>query len=335
MSDLPTPPTDSDFRDAARELLGWKRPLLISHERPDGDALGCLIAMHSLLHARGVDATAALFDEVPRRYAFMQGVFELEGPLNADSELLRRADGVLVMDTCAFSQLMPIADWLEKTSIPIIALDHHITRDLPARIFLCDADASAASLLVARWANAMGWELNHAAMVAIFVGIATDTGWFRYSNTTPECMRIAADLLEGGVDGDALHKQLYLADPPSMLKGRAVAMGTLELQQNDTIAMMPVAQELLQSSGVTPADLEDVVNAPLSTASIEVSVLLVEMDGGIVKCSFRSKGKVDVATVAASFGGGGHYRAAGARISGSLADVKAAVIRAIAVQSLS
>jgi phosphoesterase RecJ-like protein len=125
-----------------------------------------------------------------------------------------------------------------------------------------------------------------------------------------------------------LQQQLYLADPTSVLRARAAAMRDLELHEADTVALMPVTRAKLQEAKATPADLNDAVNLPMSAASIEMSVVLVEMEGGVVKCSFRSKGGVDVARLAAEFDGGGHARAAGARISGTIDDARLAILAA-------
>jgi phosphoesterase RecJ-like protein len=126
-----------------------------------------------------------------------------------------------------------------------------------------------------------------------------------------------------------LHKAIYLNDPVSGLRGRSAALSGLQLFSNDRVAIVSVTRATLESAGATPADLEDLVNVPLAAASVEVSVALVAWDPGTIKTSFRSKGAVDVAKLAAKFGGGGHSRAAGARISGSLDEVRVRLLEAI------
>jgi len=329
MTTEPGAPTARDYRAAADELAGWRHPLLLTHERPDGDALGCLLAVYDVLRSRGVDACAMLFEPLPARYAFMSGVEALHVLTGADDPVLARADGVLVMDTCALGQLTPVADFLRQTAAPIIALDHHRTRDLSAGRYLVDADAAAASLLVYDWAAAAGWELSNGAREALFVGIATDTGWFRFSNTSAACLRAAADLVERGVNVDRLHQALYLSDSTQVLRARALAQASLELHRDGRVAVMMVSEEALVRVGANAGDLEDSVNSPMSAAAVEVSMLLVERKDGVTKCSLRSKGAVDVARVAARFGGGGHVRAAGVRIEKSMSAARDALLAAI------
>ncbi|MCB9868041.1 MAG: hypothetical protein H6816_15550, partial [Phycisphaerales bacterium] len=241
---------------------------------------------------------------------------------------LADADGIIVLDTCSFSQLTPVADFLRETAAPIIALDHHRTRDLPCTRYLVDAESAAASLLLFDWARAADWPLPAEAAALLFVGIATDTGWFRHSNTSPAALRAAADLLDRGVDLDHWYQTLYLADPTRALRARSAAMASLELHPDDRVAVMMVTQQTLREIGANPTDLEEVVNAPMSAAQVEVSILLTEREDGTTKASLRSKGRIDVAQLAAHFGGGGHTRAAGARLQLSLADAQKALLAA-------
>lgn len=326
------PPTTPDFRSAAELVASWRRPVLLTHERPDGDALGCLLGLHAILGELGVAATPVVYEPIPERYHALPNIDRLcvLSVLCGENNPLSTADGVVVLDTCAFSQLTPVADFLRGATVPVVAVDHHRTRDLPATRSLIDEASAAAALLVFDWARAAGWPLPPAAAELLFVGIATDTGWFRHSNTSPAALRAAADLVAGGVDLDAWYQRLYLADPARALRARAAALATLELHHNDTVAVMTVTQEALRSAGAVASDLEEVVNVPMSAGCVEVSILLTEQPDGSTKVSLRSKGKVDVAAIAAKFGGGGHTRAAGARMAKSSRVARDALIAAMA-----
>jgi phosphoesterase RecJ-like protein len=329
MTATPPPPTTDDYRAAAQLVLSWDKPLLLTHERPDGDALGCLLALADTLRRQGRQPVAALYAPAPARYAFLDGLDNLQVIATADDPGLAGVDGVVVMDTCARGQLTPVADWLAAGSVPVVALDHHRTRDLPATRYLIDPESAAAALLLHDWIRSAGWELSTAACTGLFVGIATDTGWFRYSNTSAACLRAAADLVGRGVDIDHLHQALYQSDSIAMIRARAVAQSGLTLHADDALAITSVSRAMLAEVGATPADLEDVVNLPMSAARVRVSAILVETGDGVIKCSFRGKGEVDVAALAAGFGGGGHARAAGARISGTLSEVRKQVVAAV------
>ncbi len=321
--------SDEHLRQAGDVVIGWKRPVLFSHTRPDGDALGCMLALRSLLAAGGRHATPVLYRPCPPRYAFMAGIESVHVLRDEADPVLANADGVIIVDTCAYSQLRPIEQWLRRTSLPRVAVDHHQTLDELADHYLIDNTAASCTLIVHRWARACGWPLTPEACEAIFVGLATDTGWFRFNNTTPEAFRAAAELVEKGASVDAIHKHVYLSEPASKLRLQADALREMELLDDDTVAVVSVLPEMFAFAGASDTDTEDLVQVPMTLQSVQVGILLVDRGDGVVKCSFRSKGTINAADLAASFGGGGHTRAAGARIAGGVAEVKQAVIEKV------
>lgn len=345
------------FRDAAARLAGWRRPLLVSHIKPDGDALGALYAMRSLLETRRVAPLPLVFETLPSRYALF-GQYGTIPVLGQDicEEDLAEVDGALILDTCALSQLQPIADWLRATGVPKFAVDHHVTRDELADGFLIDESAAATCLILYDWARAVGWEIPRDARDALFIGIATDTGWFRHSNTDDRVLAAAADLVTRGVVPHELFGRLYQCETPARVRLLGVALRSLELSASERLAVMTLTPSMIVDCGATPADTEDIVNEPLRIASVMVSVLLVDQGDGVIRASFRSKPPsraaaaddiyppagavpesaasrsggweldIDVARIAGSFGGGGHARAAGARIRGLLSEVRQEIV---------
>ena len=326
---------EEDYAAATQLLMSWNCPLLLSHTHPDGDALGCIVGLKTMLASQGRDSIAAVYENPSQHQCSLTGVDYLHVLRGENDPAFSKVDGVVVMDTCAYGQLTPVADWLRAKSVPRIVLDHHSTRDLPADLHLIDTTASSATLILYRWARSAGWDISNQAAQAIFEGLATDTGWFRFSNTTAEALRVAAELTELGVDLDETNQRIYNQDPASLLRFSAMAMSGLELHENNSIALLCVTEEMTKSAGVTPDDTGHVVNHPLSVASVEVSGLLVDWGNGITKCSFRSKGSADVAQLAATFGGGGHVRAAGARIEAPLDQAKAMILKRINELSVS
>ncbi|NOX59881.1 MAG: bifunctional oligoribonuclease/PAP phosphatase NrnA [Planctomycetes bacterium] len=323
------PDRTEDYAAATRLLMSWKRPLLLSHTNPDGDALGCINGLHAILKAQGRESVAAVYETPTPHQLALTGVDKVHLLNGNDDPVFSEVDGVVVMDTCASAQLKPVVDWLREGRVPRIVLDHHSTRDLSADIHLIDTSASAAALILFRWARAAGWNIPTQAAKSIFEGIATDTGWFRFSNTTPEALNTAAELIGLGVDLDETHNRLFRQEPASLLRFAAMAMSGLELHQDDSVALLCVTHEMTRSSNLGSGDTGHVVNHPLSVASVEVSALIVDWGDGVIKCSFRSKGEVDVAKLAASFGGGGHVRAAGARIEAPLDEAKQMILNRI------
>ncbi len=326
-----------DLTRATRLLAGMRRPLLISHARPDGDALGSLVAMRSMLGGQNIDVLALLFEKWPKRYAVLgdSGSMPALGEDVQEADLADR-DGVIILDTCAYSQLGPIADWLRRATIPKLAVDHHLTRDELADSYLVDESAAANCLIIYDWARANGWPIDRPAGDALFVGIAMDTGWFRFSNTDARVLAAAGDLVARGAKPHELFQSLFQQDSPGRVRLLGAALSSLELCADARLAVMTLTSSDFRGADATPADTENVVNEPLRITSVAVSVLLVEQGDGVIRVSLRSKPPtrkvdpdVDVAAIAQLFGGGGHQRAAGARISGSLPAIRREITQSI------
>lgn len=308
-----------------------RRPVLMSHAKPDGDAMGSLLAMHSLLSAKGIAATALCFEPVPDRYQFMAGA---KGTAVGDAAqaagVLSQADGVIIMDTCTYSQLEPVADWLRTTRLPRFVIDHHLTRDPITDRMLVDTSASATCAMIYELARFAEWPMDPPTAACLFVGIATDTGWFRHSNTDDRALAAAAELTALGVRPHELYEALYLKESAGRVRLLGEALGTLELLAGNQLAIMTLSRDAFRRADATAADTEDIVNEPLRIASVVVSILLVEQDDGVTRVNFRSKAPgsnshrpdVDVSAIARQFGGGGHHRAAGARSRLSVRDAR-------------
>ncbi len=315
--------TVDEYRQVGAVVAAWKQPLLLTHARPDGDALGCLVTMRSILRSLGAKPTTLVYDPVPENYRFLVDD-DVPSVLGVDVELgdLQEIDGALIMDTCTYNQLEPVADWLREATCRKVVIDHHVTRDALADVYVIDERASAACVLLYEWAAACRQELDSVAVRALFTGIATDTGWFRFSNCDARSLEIAGDLVRRGVTPEAIYKRLFESQTASRVRLFAAALGAMELTDNDRVAVLPLTVAMFTATGTSPADTENLVNEALKIDSVRVAVLLAESGDGMVKASFRSKDDFDVAALAAEFGGGGHLRASGARIKGTLAEVK-------------
>ena len=334
-----TRPDQQLFSRVAETVSAWRYPLLLTHVKPDGDALGSLTAMRSFLRSQGAEPLALLFDPIPDRYA----VFHRFDPMpvwksDATESDLTKVDGIIVLDTCTYSQLHPIGAWLHAVELPKVALDHHVTRDDLADHYVIDESAAAACLILYDWARAVDWPLSRDAVEAMFIGIAMDTGWFRHSNTDERVLAASADLVSRGATAHELHEQMFHRESPARIRLLGVALGTMELLAEERLAVMTLSADAIKKVGATPADTEDIVNEPLRIGSTVVSILIVEHEKEMVRVSFRSKpplgpdtttSDIDVASLAQSFGGGGHKRAAGARVAGSVTHVRNEIVKSL------
>ncbi len=321
------------YRTAGSLIGQWSRVLLLTHERPDGDALGCLIGLTRMLRAAGKDVTAVCFGASGPRYAKLVTYAELtiqpEDRFEVDTA---RFDGTIIVDTCALSQLTPAADFLKSKAVPIIAIDHHVTRDELADCAVIDPSASASSLQVLELAETMGWPIDLETATALFTGIATDTGWFRFSNTDARTLEAAARLVDRGAAPNELYQAYYMSDKPARSRLIGATLSQLELHAEERVAVLCVTPEVLERCGATQADAEELVNEPMRIGTVEASVLLSSLDAGVIKVSLRSKRFVNCASLAAELGGGGHERAAGVRIKSDLQSVKELILKAVIEQ---
>ncbi|MBN1489220.1 MAG: DHH family phosphoesterase [Phycisphaerae bacterium] len=329
---------------AGQMLKKWHRPLLVAHARPDGDSLGSLIAMRRFCRSWGADATAILSDAPPARYeTWIRTEPFTRWPATQAADA---ADGIVVLDTCTWTQLEPIAEFLRASALPRIVVDHHKTRetlvgaDQEATVpqaYLIDETASAAALLVHEWARAMGW-LDNADIEtadALFIGMATDTGWFRFSNTDARTLSAAAELLDRGVQPDRWYTAIYDRSTPARVRLKAAMLATLDMDADDRLASAILTQDAFAQAGATQADTEDLVQELQELADVVASTLLIEQPDGQIRLNLRSKAPyvcghdVDVAAIARTFGGGGHARAAGARMPGPIAEARSRVLAAL------
>ncbi|MHC5109888.1 MAG: DHH family phosphoesterase [Planctomycetota bacterium] len=329
-------PAWKDYQETANWLSTLQRPLVFSHAKPDGDALGSLVGMNAMLNTQGIAAKAVLFDKLPPAYAYFSR-FDPIPVLGTDIKLkdFDSADGVIVIDTCTYTQLEPIADWLKNCGKPILAIDHHVNRDSLARKYLVDEKAAAACLMLYQLARAAGWSLDTQASEALFIGMATDTGWFRFSNTDNRVLGAAAELAEKGVKPHEVHQGLFQSERPSRVHLLGAALQSLELHLDERLAVMTLTRSDFAKCGADAGDTENIVNEPLRIAGIAASVILVDHGESKIRCSFRSKPPmrpgdpdIDVSAIAGKLGGGGHRRASATRIEKALPDTKKIIIKA-------
>lgn len=296
------------------------QPLVLSHRRPDADALGSMAAMTVALKRRGKNPIAMLYEPLPAKYAFLQSA-EFEW---YEWELTREAaqdscDAVVIVDTCALSQLEPVAAYLSAAPRTLV-LDHHATRDPIAtrdgdlRYF--DETAAAACLIVFDWLRAAKQPLDAYLAQALFAGTATDTGWFRFSNTDERAFRCAADLVAAGARPSEIYAHVYQQDTPTKLKLVGRLLDQLELLADGRLAVMRLRADDFAATGADQTMTEDLVNEAARLRGTEVTILFTEEGDDIVRLNLRSRNHVNVADLARRYGGGGHARAAGARLRG-------------------
>ncbi len=315
--------------------------LLTTHTKPDGDAFGSVVALAEALRQLGKDTCAFFAPPLAASLADLNGR-HLTRMLDQPKDI-PACDCYVVLDTGAWVQIEPFKPTLESNLSRTIIIDHHLSGDIPAALKYVDSEAAACAEVVAELIDLLGegggitW--NETIAQALFVGIGSDTGWFRFSNTRPQTHRLAARLLELGVDQADLYARLHQTERPEKLALLTRALQSLKLIAGGRAAIMRLTRQDFDETGALEEETERLIDVPQQVGSIRVVALLTEhvakdSDGEtrLTKISFRSKpgpGAINVAELAGRFGGGGHARAAGAKLQAPLDQAAEQVIQAI------
>lgn len=339
---------NASIEEVTARLAGAKRVVTLTHTKPDGDALGSSLGLARALRRNGATVVSAFpYPYFDRFSAFTRDGETLplpRGEAGADQALAAwgEPDVVAIVDTGSWSQLADVKGWLRARSEKAVVIDHHPAGDTDvATCRYVETSASAAAELVAHVCVGLLGVGRVGALPAdvaepLYLGLATDTGFFRYSNTTASTLRLAADLMDAGADARKVYRVSEQSDSAARLRLISRGLSNLELVDRDTVAVMCLSRDDFVASGATPDDASALSDLPQSVASVRVVAVLTEAERGLTKASFRSKSadsggglEVDVNAVAGRLGGGGHVRAAGARIPSSLGDARRAVLGAI------
>jgi bifunctional oligoribonuclease and PAP phosphatase NrnA len=319
--------TLQDERTAAVEsvleaLRGASRVILTTHLNADGDGVGCQAALLELLSEFGVEAWVVNPTPFPDTFRFL--IRDPSRILDVTSEEAAQrcgdADLCVVVDTGEAPRIGRVNPLI--TGVPRVVIDHHPPGERAIEgISLRDPGAGAAGELVFDLIAAAGGPWTPPVVEGLYVAILTDTGSFRFSNSTPQLHRVAAELIERGASPDQLHRQVYGSHKLRRFELLRRCLATLRIDLDGQFAWMVVPREDYRDLGCTPEDLDGFVDVPREIEGVEVAVLIREMEEESAKISFRSNGTVDVNRLARRFGGGGHVRAAGALAGGSVKEL--------------
>lgn len=312
----------SDLESIIAALEPCKTILISVHRNPDGDALGSQLALMLALEKRQKTVTAHNFDPVPEVYRFLPRADRIGTGRSVSGSY----DAYVVLDS------EPQRTGLFDGTYPahtLINIDHHMTNPLIWRNTWLDADASATGEMVYRLIRRLGVPIDREIALCLFTSIFTDTGSFRYTNTTPESMRISAELLEAGADPWLVTENVYESFAFRRIKLLGAVLSSLERNADGRVAWVVVTDELYRLTGTSSEDTENFINFVRSVKGVEVAVLLRQIGDKQYKISLRSKGRVDLSGLAQSFGGGGHKNAAGGVASGTIKEVTSKVINEI------
>jgi phosphoesterase RecJ-like protein len=291
-----------------RVIQKGERFLVVSHSRPDGDAVGSMLAFGEILRQLGKRADLVSADRVPAVYQRLPGAdavrtaVEVLGPY--DAAILLECDGI------ERARLKGLEQFL------LINIDHHITAHPYAHLNWIDCEAVSVGEMVRRFAKAAGVAITAEMATCLYTTVLTDTGGFCYGSLQGSTFALARELVEAGADAGEIAREIYFSAPLSKVKLMAAALSTLHCEGE--LAWLWITDEDMERVGANDEDTEGIANVAIGIAGIQAGVFLRALNDGTVRLSLRGKGKVNVAAIAERLGGGGHENSAGCTLAGPL-----------------
>lgn len=299
------PEFTSALKSASSVLIG-------THLNPDGDALGSALAVSHYLDGLGIENEVLCHHMPPRNLRFLPGVNRIRQTPKEE-----KYDLGIVVDLDSLERLgntEPFFANCEKT----IFIDHHVPHDAPGDIRIVDTSAPATAVILTRLFLLLGAEITPEIATCLITGIVTDTGSFRFRNTTPESLSLASKLLEQGGDINQVSEMVFQSKPISSARLLGFTLERMQLDCDNQLCWSALSHDDFEQNHGADEDTEGFVNELLSIETVQISALFREPKRGKIRCSVRSRGDYDVAAVARIFGGGGHRNAAGCTFEGPM-----------------
>lgn len=308
-----------DLSEAVEFLKGCEDAVILTHQSPDGDCIGAGFALKDLLEALGKRSRVLCSDEFPKRYDFMTSV-------GSGEEFEPKT--VIAVDI-ADPQLMGNLRETYGNKVQL-CIDHHISNVGYAEKTLLNAGASATCELIYELADAMKIQMSDHCAACIYTGIATDTGCFKYECTTARCHEIAAELMKSHkLKYAKINREMFDVKSIGRLKMERIVTDLMEYYLDNRLTMICITSDILDEQHVDANDLDGCASIPLQVEGVEVGVTIKEKSENEYKVSMRSANDVNVSAICQTLGGGGHIKAAGCLVKGTLEEVKAAVVEAV------
>ena len=324
-----------NFQQALDLIKKSTSVLITTHTKVDGDAAGCCVALKEALTTLGKKVQVLFLTPLPNWYGFLfsEPVPVLGKDISKEQLLqdkLGKFDLIVIVDTNSRSQLPGFDEYLAKAHTSVLVIDHHATTDGLGDVELVDAKAAAASLVMLELFKYSRWPITTKIAEVLFTGIATDTGWFHFNNTSADVLRTCAELTEMGANPPQIFHNIYHSFSVQRFRLMTAMQNTLELHFDGRYAAQHLTRQDFKTTGAKYEDTENLIDECQRIATVEVAAIFVELSDGRIRCSLRSRGVVDVCKIAQKFDGGGHTSAAGAYLPGPLNNAKKLILDSVA-----
>ncbi|WP_444441732.1 DHH family phosphoesterase [Pseudoruminococcus massiliensis] len=306
------------LESAAKMLLSKDKILILTHRSPDGDTIGSGYALAMALRKLGKNVKVDCTDPFPEKYSYF--IDKLE-KLEFDEEFVVSVD---IADTKLLGE--KLSDYADKIDL---CIDHHGSNTKYAKEYYVEASAAAAAQVIAKLIRLMNVEFDKDIANAIYTGITTDTGCFRYTNVTAETHRIAADMIDCGAESGMINRLMFETKSRSRLEIERRVMDSIQFYLDGRCAIAYATIDMMKESGAVDSDMEGVSSLPRQIEGVMAGITLREKNNGKFKVSVRTTDEFDASAICANFGGGGHKAAAGCMITGTLNEAIEQIIEVV------
>ncbi|MFA6308536.1 MAG: bifunctional oligoribonuclease/PAP phosphatase NrnA [Clostridia bacterium] len=307
------------------EIKKAKRIAILPHVSADGDSIGSSIALSLAINKSGKESKIFTEEEIAQNYSFLEGAKDIEVYIKKPAQ---NYDLVITIDCGDIERLGSRCEIFKNTN-NTVNIDHHPTNTEFAFINYVQTNAAAAGEIIYQIIKLMGIEFDKDISESLYVAIASDTGGFRFSNTTSVTHQIASDLLNNGINVADISHTIFDTITLEKAKLIAVAINSIEIFKKGKVAFITINKDVFESTGALDEDTEGIVNIGRNIDGVEVSVLFRQLNNNETKLNMRSKSYLDVSVIASLYKGGGHKRAAGATVTKPIDELKKMVLKDI------
>lgn len=299
---------------------------IVSHTSPDGDCMGSMLGLYNSLINYSKCVDVYMDDIIPNRLNFMPGVEKIKNTFNNE-----KYDIVFALDCGDTKRLGSFSNQLLQSGL-VINIDHHMSNDMYGNLNYVLPNMCSVGEIIYNIISEGNLPINKEVATCLYVSIVSDTGGFKYSNTSPSTLITVAKLLDFDINHSKIYTKILDEKTKEQINLSSMVTSTLETHFNDSVAILTVTQDMLKSAGVDDNETGDLVNIARDINTVEVGILIKEKEANLYKVSLRSKEYIDVRIVAESFGGGGHIKASGCAIEGPLEEVKEKILKKLKEQ---
>lgn len=320
--------SEAAFAQIKNKIERGKNFVLTTHVNPDGDGLGSEIALAHYLRQLGKRVQIFNHSLTPPNYEFLDPLGDIQiFDKTRDGHVVEESDAVFILDISDWKRLRELGEYMRALEVYKICIDHHPLNEAFVDTDVIYPGASSTGEMIYELLARLGARIDGRIAQALYTAIMTDTGGFRFSNTTPNAHRVTAELIgKGGVQPQQIYQNVFENQPPQRMRLLAHVLANLHFEEKGRLVWFIVTRAMLDETGTQPHDTEGFADFPRSIEGVQVSLMFLETKDGKVKISFRSKGKHVINGLAGRFGGGGHQFAAGAVIEGTMQEVVTMVV---------